>query len=190
MPALSRRTFLASVGTAGLAGCLQATGEESSPTPTPTASPTATATPRPECPAVTNRPAPTDPSGEVGPTPYPDPPAEVTTGTVAHYVGAFERAYRRNRVVDNTRDLLDVGVGTPDPAVEPVDVGVRATLRYTYYYNTETVHADSPAIHVAYLVTDRVVYRIESEGHRTPDGGLDPRSGAIVACLAGSAAEG
>jgi hypothetical protein len=75
-----------------------------------------------------------------------------------------------------------VGVDDPEQRAKSVDSGVRVDLRYTYYYTTDDTVADSPTIHVARLVTDRPVYRAESEGYETPEGGLDPKSGAVVAC--------
>lgn len=182
MPSTRRRTLLAVVVGTGLGGCLNATRGGSSPTPTRTPTPT----PDPECPETLDRPAPETASGEVEPTPYPEPPTALTVESVRSYAVAFERAYRRNAVVASNANLTDVGVDTPERVdAERTDAGVRVGIRYTYYYFTGDEVADSPAIDVAYLVTDRLVYRVESESYETPEGGMDPKSGAIVACLGG-----
>jgi hypothetical protein len=135
-------------------------------------------------PADVTRPA--VPTGtELDGRPYPQPPAGPTTGSVAQYLGDFERAFAWNRALGEFPDVLGIRVQTLD-GFEPVETGdgFRATGLMRLLVVTERADGGRRARRgdyvVSYTLDDGGVYRRE-----TADSGTDAGSnsdGQLVAC--------
>lgn len=189
--------LLASGSSLSLAGCLGGRLDPASDpdceagdceSPTPTSSPTATPTydcedadrPEPELGADA-------PEDAVEPATYPDRPSSSSDAEVKAFVTEYERAYRRNELIEGTSGWL-VGHGVSVRDAEPADApdgGTYVRLRYTYWADIERqdgpIHADSPVIAVAYYVDDSVVLRTETEGHDAE--APDPlEGGTLLSC--------
>jgi hypothetical protein len=106
----------------------------------------------------------------VDPPLYPTLPASLDAASVASFVSDYETAYVLNSLVANNPDATYVDVAVSDtPPVRKTDCGYVADFDYTYAVEAGTP-ADYPPRHVAYLVREGVVARVELD----PDESADP----------------
>ncbi|USZ67803.1 hypothetical protein NGM10_13840 [Halorussus salilacus] len=136
-----------------------------------------------------------DAEDAVEPTAYPTRPDSLADeDEVAEYVEAYERAYRRNALVeewgdDLTRQTTSVRDVRTDDAPEGAAV---VRVRYTYSETVEQpegteMHGDSPTVFASYYVDESVVVRAEDTGPRDDEDALDPdpwETGEPVECFA------
>lgn len=190
---MHRRDVLVLVGAALATGCLDvsdpaATDDGMDPTGEGATTPTG------HC-EEADRPEP-DPPGEdadeaVEPAAYPDPPDSLADADVRAYVKEFERAYRRNELVERWgKRLVGFGMGSTGVSTEAVDDGVEALVEYVYWEEVEEkhgdgiVHGDSPILRVAYYVDGTGAWRAEDEAPADTETVPDPRAeGDRVACF-------
>lgn len=135
----------------------------------------------------------TDATTAVAPISYPSPPDSPTDpDAVTDYVQAFERAYRRNVLVQQEReDLVRFTFAlqetrTYDVPVEAAVVRVQYQYSWTVEEDGRMSIADSPNIFATYYVDRSVVLRAVDSGIRDDPDALDPdpwQSGHPVACL-------
>lgn len=108
----------------------------------------------------------------VSPLPYPDKPASYTAETVAEFVQSYERAYRRNGLLDEYGRSL-IGQTSAFDWTHTLAVADDAGVGRSQYRYSETVErtngiviGDSPTHVVAYYVDDAVVVRAERTGRQ------------------------
>lgn len=185
----SRRRTLALTGTAliSLAGCLgdPLAGSSDGARTTPPEYDCATADrPEPdELDADSSDTESTDEdAGAVEPTAYPTRPASLSDDEeAAEYVQAYERAYRRNALVERWGDDLTEqstwieGVRTYDAPEGAAVVRVQYTYSETVEESDGTeIIGDSPTVYASYYVDDSVVIRAVDTGLRDDERALDP----------------
>ena len=161
---VSRRRLLLSGTTLLTAGCAARSPAGATDT-THTSEETAetTATPTLDCADVTTRTPPkaVDPDDGVTPPAYPTFPDALDADTVASFVSAYETAYAVNALLVGTSgvDYVDVAVSDSPPVTE-TSRGYVVDLAYRYAVEARTP-ADYPPRHVAYLVREGVVARVD-----------------------------
>jgi len=179
MPNWSRRQALASVASGvvlATAGCLGDGREDDIEQPEYNCS----RVDRPEPDALE------DPDA-VAPTPYPDPPdGDGTDAALTEYVENFERAYRRNRLVQSDgSDLRKFGFSPGETwIVERAPAAGVAGVQYTFWHETKRTHADSGNRVAVYYVDESVALRAHESGRR--ENGVEPdplETGQEVACF-------
>jgi hypothetical protein len=106
----------------------------------------------------------------VDPPPYPTLPASLDAASVGSFVSDYETAYVLNSLVATNPEATAVDVAVSDtPPVRETARGYVADFDYTYAVEAGTP-ADYPPRHVAYLVREGVVARVEL----APDEAAEP----------------
>lgn len=105
---------------------------------------------------------------DVTPPSYPTLPDTLDADSVASFVSAYETAYAVNELLAGTSgvDYVDVAVSDAPP-VTRTSRGYVADLAYRYAVEAETP-ADYPPRHVAYLVREGVVARVDLGADEEP----------------------
>jgi hypothetical protein len=106
----------------------------------------------------------------VDPPPYPTLPASLDAASVGSFVSDYETAHVLNSLVATNPEATAVDVAVSDtPPVRETARGYVADFDYTYAVEAGTP-ADYPPRHVAYLVREGVVARVEL----APDEAAEP----------------
>lgn len=121
----------------------------------------------------------------VTPSAFPDRPDELTHDSVTQFVENYERAHKRNAILEP--DTSSVGVSVTVQNVRTVEGGYLVTVDGVYYYNVADVvtrgtateiHADGPPYTALYYVSEDRIQRTESRRYdATP---ADPRNGGSI----------
>jgi hypothetical protein len=136
-----------------------------------------------------DRPEPDAPEGPdaLAPSSYPRPPADAgTDAELTEYVSDFEQSYRRNRLIQSRGpDLRKFGFSPREIwIVESGAAAGVAGVQYTFWHETESIHADSGNRVAVYYVDESVAIRAHERGRREDGVEPDPReTGQEVACF-------
>ena len=148
--------------------------------------------PEPDCDEA-SRPEPDDPGPDtedaLGPTTYPEKPTSFDDDTLLEYAEAYERAYRRNTLVEQFGDRLrDYDLIVRDIRVEEEGEGAVVRIEYTFSETYEDAGSDATLIGdsgkvVAYYVDESVLVRAETDRSQN-DSGPDPLAqGTVLECF-------
>lgn len=174
-----------------LAGCTAPVQPGTTGTPTGTAAtgtPTdSLSTPQGACEAVTT---PTVSGDEFDTKRYPDPPESRSAESVGSYVREYERAYQHNAWIDDRTTYIEVYATVRNVSRHGDSYVVRLTSYTNGGYEKQEseegtpieVHWDGAPEHVAYLVTDRRLIRVEGDHQVTPPSTSFP-DGETMACF-------